>query len=79
MKRILPLLLPILILAACSSGASTPAPSGSAGLAPRQVTSVEDAAARVIEAYPSLAGVAPKRCIELRVPRQQLRVAERDR
>jgi len=60
MKRILPLLLPILILAACSSGASTPAPSGSAGLAPRQVTSVEDAAARVIEAYPSLAGVAPK-------------------
>ena len=61
MKRILPLLLPILILAACSSGASTPAPSGSAALAPRPVTSVEDAAARVIEAYPSLAGVGPKK------------------
>jgi carboxypeptidase family protein len=60
MKRILLLFLPILILAACSSGAATPAPSGSAALAPRQVTSVEDAAARVIEAYPSLAGVGPK-------------------
>jgi hypothetical protein len=60
MKRILPLLLPILIVAACSSAASTPAPSGSPPPAPRPVTSVEDAAARVIEVHPSLEGVGPK-------------------
>ena len=60
MKRILSLLLPILLLAACSSAGSTAPPSGSPGAAGRQVTSVEDAAARVIEVYPSLAGVGPK-------------------
>ena len=60
MKRILSLLLPILLLAACSSAGSTAPPSGSPGAAGRQVTSVEDAAARVIEVNPSLAGVGPK-------------------
>jgi hypothetical protein len=57
MKRILSLLLPVLLVGACSSAASTPAPSGPAG---RPVTSVADAAARVIEIYPSLEGVGPK-------------------
>src|SRR4029079_17153546 len=60
MKRILSLLLPILLLAACSSAGSTAPPSGAPGAAGRQVTSVEDAAARVIEVYPSLADVGPK-------------------
>jgi len=60
MKRILSLLLPILLLAACSSAGSTAPPSGSPGAAGRPVTSVEDAAARVIEVYPSLADVGPK-------------------
>jgi len=61
MKRILPLLLPILIVvAACSSAGSTAPPSPSAGAAGRPVTSVEDAAARVIEVHPSLEGVGPK-------------------
>jgi hypothetical protein len=60
MKRILSLLLPILLLVACSSAGSTAPPSGSPGGAGRQVTSVEDAAARVIEVNPSLAGVGPK-------------------
>jgi carboxypeptidase family protein len=54
MKRIHSLLLPILLIAACSSATSTPAASG------RPVTSVEDAAARVIEVYPSLEGVGPR-------------------
>jgi hypothetical protein len=58
MKRIPSLFLPILLVAACSSAASTPAPSGAAG--GRPVTSIEDAAARVIEVYPSLEGVGPK-------------------
>ena len=60
MKRILSLVLPILLVAACSSAASTPAPSGS-GAAGRPVTSVEDAAARVIEVHPTLQGVGPKK------------------
>jgi hypothetical protein len=60
MKRILSLLLPILLLVACSSAGSTAPPSGSPGGAGRQVTSVEDAATRVIEVNPSLAGVGPK-------------------
>jgi hypothetical protein len=61
MKRVLPLLLPILIVvAACSSAGSTAPPSPSAGAAGRPVTSVEDAAARVIEVHPSLEGVGPK-------------------
>jgi hypothetical protein len=62
MKRIHALLLPlVLILAACSAAGSSPsqAPSGSTALSPRPVTSVDDAAARVAEVYPSLAGVGP--------------------
>jgi carboxypeptidase family protein len=58
MKRILPLLLPILVLAACSSAGATPASSGSAP--PRPVASAEDAAARVIEVHPGLEGVGPQ-------------------
>src|SRR4029079_10925078 len=60
MKRILSLLLPIFLLAACSSAGSTAPPSGSPGATGRPVPSVEDASARVIEVYRSLAGVGPK-------------------
>jgi hypothetical protein len=61
MNRIPALLLPIVLLvAACSSAAATQAPpAGSPTPSPRAVTSVQDAAARVAELNPSLAGVGP--------------------
>lgn len=56
MKRILAGIVSILVLASCASGAGG---ASSPTAAPRPVTSVEDAAARVAEVYPALAAVGP--------------------
>jgi hypothetical protein len=57
MKRSLAAILAVLLLAGCAGAASTPAPPTPA---PTTIASVEDAAARVIEVNPSLAGIGPQ-------------------
>jgi carboxypeptidase family protein/putative VirB-like lipoprotein len=62
MKRIFAALLLLLALTACSGAASTTQPSASPGQAtpaPTTIASVEEAAARVIEEYPTFAGIGP--------------------
>jgi len=62
MTRTFASLLLLLALVACSGAASTEQPSTSPGQptpAPTTIASIEDAAARVIEQYPSFAGIGP--------------------
>jgi carboxypeptidase family protein len=55
------LLIAAALLVGCAGAASTQAPPPSSPtLAPRTITSVEDAAARVQEVHPELAGIGPK-------------------
>jgi hypothetical protein len=53
-------LLLLLLLTACSGAGSSSAQSGPPTPAPTTIASVEDAAARVMEVHPELAGIGPK-------------------
>jgi hypothetical protein len=59
MKHVLALILAALLLAACSGAPSTASTPGSPSLPPTTITTGDEAAARVIEANPSLAGIGP--------------------
>ena len=62
MTRILAALLVLLTLVACGGAASTAPPASPPGQptpAPTTISSVEEAAARVIEQYPTFAGIGP--------------------
>jgi Carboxypeptidase regulatory-like domain len=56
MKRVLVAIASMLLLVACSGAASTPLPTP----APTTIATAEDAANRVMELYPSLAGIGPR-------------------
>ena len=60
MKRFIAVSLIAVAVAACAGSASTASQSGPPTASPTTIASVEDAAARVIELNPSLAGVGPK-------------------
>jgi hypothetical protein len=58
--RAVAVVLAAFLIAGCSGAASTPAPSGPPTPAPTTIATLEDAAARVIQLNPGLAGVGPK-------------------
>ena len=57
---LLPLALLLLVIGACAGAASSGAPSGSPTPAPTTISSVDEAAARVMEVHPELAGIPAK-------------------
>jgi Carboxypeptidase regulatory-like domain len=60
MTRLLVASLLVLLLTACAGAASSGTPSGPPTPAPTTISSVDEAAARVMEVHPELAGIAQK-------------------